>query len=274
MAALRSRSFSKERWAHEDPRRSLIAAQSTRVPFRIIKNVRVPRVLTRTHSPAHSTPQRLSQARRIPGSRPRSDLGGGHRAPQGCVGPRPRSSLGPSLLGAHGPLDAESRAAPPPGPGAGGGGRRINEDRLFPSQHPPARRAASFQFAPGLGRLTPPPSAAEGSPRPSSAGSLPLPSPRALASTPRPPSRSSPISFSLTLGGKLAIYGAPSDSGGARRAQRPRRERRALRGVTRDGSLPVPGTEGGAGAVAAASADCPGEAPEGLGPNYGVKLRQ
>lgn len=35
-----------------------------------------------------------------------------------------------------------------------------------------------------------------------------------LPSTPRPQLPSSPISFSLTLGGKLAIYGAPSESGG------------------------------------------------------------
>lgn len=55
------------------------------------------------------------------------------------------------------------------------------------------------------------------------------------------------ISFSLTLGGKLAIYGAPSDSGGAMRTQRQRRDPRTLRGVTRDRSLPDRGTEGRGG---------------------------
>lgn len=81
----------------------------------------------------------------------------------------------------------------------------------------------------------------------SSGDSLPLRSPGALTSTPHPPSHSSPISFSLTLGGKLAIYGAPSDSGGAMRTQRQRRDRRALRGVTRARSLPDRGTEGRGG---------------------------
>lgn len=62
-----------------------------------------------------------------------------------------------------------------------------------------------------------------------------------------PPSHSSPISFSLTLGGKLAIYGAPFDSGDTMQMQRQRRERRRLRGVTRARSLPSPGTEGWGG---------------------------
>lgn len=69
---------------------------------------------------------------------------------------------------------------------------------------------------------------------------------------PKPPrthplSHSSPISFSLTLGGKLAIYGVPSDSGVEMRTQPQRKERRALRGVTRARSLPVPGMKGRGG---------------------------
>lgn len=214
------------------------------------------------------------QARRIPGKRPRSDLGGGHRGPQGCVGPRaavtgalatrrPRSP--PTLRAARRLLRGQAQ----------GGRRRINEDRVYPSPTPTRTRDRFLPARPG---------ARPGSPHTPQTRRFPLhpppPSPclspapaRSLAPLAHRP-HSSPISFSLTLGGKLAIYGAPSDSGGAMRAQRLRRERRALRGVTRDGSLPVPGTEGGAGAIAAASADCPGEAPEGLGPNYGTKHRQ
>lgn len=118
--------------------------------------------------------------------------------------------------------------------------------------HPPpataARRAASFLSAPGLGSGCPSFPRTQrrfllSLPR----ESLPLRSPRAPPSTPHPPSRSSPISFSLTLRGKLAIYGAPSDSGDAMRTQRHRRERQARRGVTRTRSLPVPGTEGRGG---------------------------
>lgn len=70
------------------------------------------------------------------------------------------------------------------------------------------------------------------------------PEPPRAQRIPHPQSHSSPISFSLTLGGKLAIYGVPSDSGGAMWTQRKRSERLPLRGVTRGRSLPVPRTPG------------------------------
>ena len=182
-----------------------------------------------------------------------------HLRPHNHCNPRhsaPRFSL--PLISAHRvpPCQAHSR-------------RRINADPIYPRRHPPAG-PLPFSSLQGLAPAHCSSSDSETLPP----EPLPLRSPRALTSNPHPSSHSSPISFSLTLGGKLAIYGAPSDSGGAMRTQRQRRERRAPRGVTRAGSLPVPGTEGRGGAVAAASADCPGKTPGGLGPNYGVKHRQ
>lgn len=59
------------------------------------------------------------------------------------------------------------------------------------------------------------------------------PFPRSLSSW------ASPISFSLTLGGKLAIYGAPSDSGNPIRTRRQRRDSVGAKG--RDTGSVLPG---------------------------------
>lgn len=70
------------------------------------------------------------------------------------------------------------------------------------------------------------------------------------------------ISFSLTLGGKLAIYGAPSDSGNTMRTQRQRREWRALRGVTRGWSPPGRGSGDGRGRPLRLLLTAPGKLPK------------
>lgn len=69
----------------------------------------------------------------------------------------------------------------------------------------------------------------------------PEPAPSRSARSPRapPPSRASPISFSLTLGGKLAIYGAPSDSGNSIRTRQQRRDSAGAEG--RDAGSGSPG---------------------------------
>lgn len=146
--------------------------------------------------------------------------------------PRPHGHLGPSAPGFPWTLSSAHCLSPSP-----------KLTPITPPRHPPA---GPLPLSSLQGLVPAHPSSLGLRDVSSSRDSLPLRSAGVLTSTLHPPSHSSPISFSLTLGGKLAIYGAPSDSGGAMRPQRQKSDRRALRGVTRARSLPDPG-DGGEG---------------------------
>lgn len=121
-------------------------------------------------------------------------------------------------------------------------GRRPSRDGFLPphnaglySSPEPRHRVPRFSWAlasdlPLLPSPTPTPA------------SPPAPEPVPSHSARRPhatlPSWASPISFSLTLGGKLAIYGAPSDSGNSIRTQRQRRDPAGAEGRDADSVFP------------------------------------
>jgi hypothetical protein len=137
--------------------------------------------------------------------------------------------------------------------------------------HPPCRGPGSAPSASGaaLTRVLPlsggrPPRAASSSrlynvalpahssaspPSPPGSEALPPRPPPGVSAVPQPlrahpPSHSSPISFSLTLGGKLAIYGAPSDSGDSMRTQQQRREKGSAERRDSSSVPPGPGDRG------------------------------
>lgn len=101
---------------------------------------------------------------------------------------------------------------------------------LFPRRGPTARRGTAARARPQHGAAAPRPGSRGREGRAAAAGSgtrsrwsrPPLPGPSRAGPTDRPTASPSPMSFSLTLRGKLAIYGAALQTGsGAERNLRP-----------------------------------------------------